>query len=244
MQLTPPPVVADTTPVVITREAPAPTPAARTIAASIAAATPSDTKAGDGVLQLLPGDAPRSLSAAVNSVREAVRDLFGNLVEPGLPTNGGVDLSRYAGKWYELARLPVRFQDDRTVSTAEYSVRPDGKVGVLNTAYLGDRVDARITGTATPVDGSSNDRLRVRFGGLLRFIPVPKEGNYWVIKTADDYSMALVGTPDRKFLWLLARDEQAWGSQPADDMVARAKELGFDTDKLLVADWDTRQMRA
>ncbi len=204
------------------------------------------TKPGDGVrAMLVPGDAPRTIANAWQQARDAVRDLFGRVADAGqtLPTDGPVDLQRYAGLWYELARLPTRFQDARSVSTAEYTLRPDGAVTVRNTAYLGDRTDARITGTATVADGAANDRLRVRFGGLLKLIPVPKDGNYWIIDVADDYSTALVGTPDRKLLWLLSRDEDAWGTAPIDALVDRAAELGFDTDRLLVADWKTRRMR-
>ncbi len=203
------------------------------------------TKAGDGASKLVPGDAPRSISSAVETVTDAVRDLFWRPRRPDLPTVGEVDLERYAGRWYELARLPVRFQDSRSVSTADYALRSDGKVEVRNTAYLGDTIDSKITGTATAARGAeqTNDRLRVRFGGLLRFLPVPKDGNYWIIDRADDYSTALVGTPDRKFLWVLARDKDSWGTAPIDRMVDRAAQLGFDTDQLLVADWDARRIR-
>lgn len=196
-------------------------------------------------MSLVPGDAPRSISTALESVRDAVRDLFGRRPTAPLPTNGSVDLKRYSGLWYELARLPVRFQDPQSVSTAEYGIRSDGSVEVKNTAYVGDTVSARITGRATAARGAeaTNDRLRVRFGGLLRFIPVPKDGNYWIIDAADDYSTALVGTPDRKFLWLLSRDKDAWGTRPIDALVDKAKSLGFDTDRLLVADWERRRMR-
>ncbi len=160
-----------------------------------------------------------------------------------LPTVPRVDIERYAGRWYELARLPVRFQRADTVSTADYTVRPDGKVGVENTSWLQGEVRSRIRGTAAPVDGSEGARLRVKFGGLLRLIPTPKEGNYWVLDLQPDYSMALVGTPDRKMLWLLARDKDAWGTASAASMVQRASQLGFDTQRLQVADWQRGVMR-
>ena len=169
-------------------------------------------------------------------------------VRPGtnigpLPTVASVDLTQYGGRWYELARLPVRFQNQKSVSTADYSLNPDGSVKVVNTAWLGDRVSARITGKATSVNAPENSRLRVRFGGLLRFIPTPKEGNYWVIDLKKDYSMAMVGTPDRRFLWLLARDKNAWSTAAAATMVERARDLGFDTSRLQVADWEKGMIR-
>lgn len=229
-------------------------PDARSLQARVRAASDAlnlSTKPADGARALVPGDAPRTIANAWQQAREALRDLFGRAAAAGqaldaqstLPTDGPIDLQRYAGLWYELARLPTRFQDSRSVSTAEYSIRPDGVVTVRNTAYLGDRTDARITGTATVAAGADNDRLRVRFGGLLSLIPVPKDGNYWIIDVADDYSTALVGTPDRTFLWLLSRDKDAWGTTPIDALVDRATELGFDTDRLLVADWKTRLVR-
>jgi len=193
--------------------------------------------------EIVPGDRPRSIKTAFAGIVDAVRGAFDRRPDAPLPTAGPVDLARYAGLWYELARMPTRFQDPKSVSTAEYTVRPDGKVGVQNTAYVGDKRSAQISGTATVADGAANDRLRVRFGGLLKFIPVAKQGNYWVIDLKDDYSMALVGTPDRSNLWLLSRDPKAWDTAEAARMVSRATELGFDTDKLLVADWDKRIIR-
>lgn len=215
-------------PVAITAAAPVPS-----IAAPVAArSTP-----------FAPGDSARTIKTAIADAWDAARGLFGAGPGSSLPTAGPIDLQRYAGTWFELARLPTRFQNPRSVSTAEYALRPDGAVSVTNTAFLGDRVDARIQGAATVAAGAANDRLRVRFGGILRFIPVPKDGNYWIIDKEPDYSMALVGTPDRKLLWLLARDKDAWGSPEAERMVDRARTLGFDTDRLLVADWTTREMR-
>ena len=219
-------------------------PAAPAVPAPVAAVVrPSTIPSFDRRDAIVPGDPQRSVDTAIESVIKAVKGVFGRGPEAPLPTAGPVDLARYAGKWFELARLPTRFQDPRSVSTAEYGVRPDGKVSVDNTAFVGDRVSARISGTATPVAGAPNDRLRVKFGGFLKFIPTPKEGNYWVIDLEDDYSMALVGTPDRSNLWLLSRDANAWDSTTAARMVAEATKLGFDTDKLLIADWTRREMR-
>jgi apolipoprotein D and lipocalin family protein len=250
MQLIPPVAIAATVAAGLVGAA-APMPAAATApvptTATPVAVEVAETGAGGAaaLLRLLPGDAPRSLASAIDNVRDGVRDLLRRPDRAELPTAGPIDLERYSGKWYELARMPTRFQDQRTVSTAEYALRPDGAVEVRNTAWLGDEVDARIVGSATPARGAeqSNDRLRVRFGGVLRFIPVPREGNYWIIDRAEDYSTALVGTPDRRFLWVLARDKDAWGSAPIERMVDRARELGFDTDQLLVADWDRQRVR-
>lgn len=162
--------------------------------------------------------------------------------ERPLPTVGKVDARRFAGTWYELARLPVRFQDPASVSTAAYAVMPDGNVSVENTSYIGDDVGYSIRGTAEPVDRSRGDRLRVRFGGFLKAIPVSDEGNYWIIELASDYSMTLVGTPDRDYLWLLARDGTDYDVARANSYLERAAELGFDTTRVTIADWQSRTM--
>lgn len=228
----------------------APAPAKPMLAAYVAQAQPqaqrsaTPTGAETFGFGLLPGDARRSFNSAVDQVRTAISNLTRGARPADLPTAGPVDLNRYAGKWYELARLPVRFQDPRSVSTAEYALRRDGSVEVRNTAIVGDKVSAKITGSATVVPGAQNDRLKVRFGGLLRFIPVAREGNYWVIDVDKDYSMALVGTPDRKFLWLLSRDANAYDGAQAQALVRRAADLGFDTSKLLVADWQQKVIRS
>jgi apolipoprotein D and lipocalin family protein len=137
----------------------------------------------------------------------------------------------------------VRFQDAASVSTAKYSVRDDGNVGVENTSFIGDERGYQIRGTAEPVSPSRTDRLRVSFGGFLSVIPTSKEGNYWVIDVDDEYEMALVGTPDRRYLWLLARDGETFDAERAQGLLDRAATLGFDTDQLSIADWSSRTMR-
>ena len=160
-----------------------------------------------------------------------------------LPTVPSVDLKRYAGLWHEIARLPVRFQLADSVATAEYSLNDDGTVQVHNTAYIGTRQVDAITGKAVSVDPGVNSRLSVSFGGITRLFARPHRGNYWVLGLDDEYTLALVGTPDRSKLWLLARDPDAYGSPGANELLQHAVSLGFDTSKLLVADWDKRHIR-
>jgi apolipoprotein D and lipocalin family protein len=202
-------------------------------------------RSGASEFSFVPGDPLRSISSAADQVRSAISNLLRKAPISGaaLPTAGPIDAQKYSGKWYELARLPVRFQDPRSVSTAEYGLRPDGKISVLNTAYVGDKVSAKINGTATALDPAQKDKLNVKFGGFLRFIPTPKEGNYWILDIDKDYQTALVGSPDKKFMWLLARDPKSWDATVAQQMVKKATDLGFDTSKLLVADWDKRAIR-
>lgn len=193
----------------------------------------------------IPGDPVRTVTNALGDLADKVTSIFRGEEHPFLITAEKVDPNRYAGLWYELARLPMRFQADASVSTAEYGVVDDHTISVHNTAYQGAEVDAEITGTATPAEGAetSFSRLKVGFGGILRFIPVADEGNYWIMAVTDDYGMALVGTPDRDALWLLSRDPGGWDSEQAQRFVALAADQGFDTTRLLVADWDTRYTR-
>lgn len=150
-----------------------------------------------------------------------------------LPTASHVDLKRYSGQWYEIARLPNFFQRDDSSAIAEYTPNPDGSVRVRNTELRPNGTRKAIEGRADAVLGSEQARLKVRFGGLAGLAPVSKEGNYWIIEVAPDYSMALVGTPDRKYLWLLARSPKP-NVAKRDHLIAKARSLGFPVDKLIV----------
>ncbi len=190
---------------------------------------------------ILPGDSARTLKSFAERASEAVRHAVGkDEGHPPLMTVDHVDLTRYAGKWYELARLPLTFMSDKALAIAEYSLNEDGSVAVHNTTRQLDEDDHTIDGTATPAEGAeqTNARLNVQFGGVLKWIPKKVEGNYWVIKVNDDYTMALVGTPDRDSLWLLARDPKQADSDEAREYIEYACEAGFDTSKLLIDDWD------
>jgi apolipoprotein D and lipocalin family protein len=123
-----------------------------------------------------------------------------------LNTEAHVDLQRYAGHWYEQFRLPNTFQKDDAMAEAHYTPLPDGSISVVNTETRPDRSRKSAAGIATVVPDGRNSRLKVKFEGLAAIVPTSDEGNYWIIKVAPDYSTALVGTPDRKFLWLLSRD--------------------------------------
>lgn len=149
-----------------------------------------------------------------------------------LHTADQVNLSRYAGHWHEITRLPNTFQRDDSRATADYTTQQDGSVRVVNTEYRPDGTTRTATGRATVVKGSSGSRLRVKFEGLAALVPAAAEGNYWIIDLAPDYSAALVGTPDRKFLWLLSRSANMSPSTK-ERYLRRARAEGFDTTKLI-----------
>ncbi len=156
-----------------------------------------------------------------------------------LKTVARVDVDRYAGKWFEVARFPQWFQKGCVSAIADYSKIPGGSIRVVNTCIRADGSQRSITGSAEPVDANAN-RLRVRFSEswIARFIPVPDEGNYWIIDVSPDYRQAIVGTPDRKFLWFLSRSPTI-SNATLNRMKTLAEQQGFNTN-LLVIDQHTR----
>jgi len=118
---------------------------------------------------------------------------------PPLQTVARVDLQRYVGKWYEIARYPNRFERkcDRDV-TAEYSIRKDGNIRVLNSCISAAGKPKRAIGTAVVVDKETNAKLKVTFFW-------PFYGKYWILDLGRHYEYAVVGEPSRGYLWILSR---------------------------------------
>ncbi|MDX5347169.1 MAG: lipocalin family protein [Hymenobacteraceae bacterium] len=117
-----------------------------------------------------------------------------------LATVPAVDLQKYAGTWYEISALPQRFEKGCHCTKAHYTTTSEGYVKVHNSCRKGSPTGEvkAVTGKAFPVDGSNNSKLKVQFFW-------PFKGDYWILDLADDYSYALVGSPDRESLWVLAR---------------------------------------
>jgi apolipoprotein D and lipocalin family protein len=138
-----------------------------------------------------------------------------------------LDLQRYLGLWFEIGRLPMRFEDDDAVDvTAEYSLNEDGGVRVDNRCLDAERQPARALGQADP-DPEHAGRLRVSFlPAGLRWIPFTR-ADYWVLRIDEHYRHALVGTPDREYLWLLAREPRI---DPAveREYLAEAERQGYE----------------
>jgi apolipoprotein D and lipocalin family protein len=144
-----------------------------------------------------------------------------------------VDLDRYAGQWYEVARFPNRFQRQCTGDVrATYVGRPDGRIDVINECRASDGQTTQAKGVARVVDGSGGARLKVRFApAFLSFLPMVW-GDYWVIGLGDGYDWAVVGTPDRQYLWILSRtavlDEARWARA-----LERVRSNAFDDSRLV-----------
>ncbi|HQA17225.1 MAG TPA: lipocalin family protein [Novosphingobium sp.] len=137
-----------------------------------------------------------------------------------------VDLNRYLGRWYELARYEQAFQKDCEGVTADYALRKDGKISVLNRCRKGDGSYKDANGRAKVVDTATGAKLKVSFFG-------PFYGDYWVLDRAEDYSWAIVGEPSGRYLWILSR-EAAPGKAQVDRLIARAGALGYDTSMIRV----------
>jgi apolipoprotein D and lipocalin family protein len=118
-----------------------------------------------------------------------------------------LDLARYAGTWYEIARLPNRFQKSCAHSVvARYTLRDDGRVDVLNQCFREDGTVSSALGVARRAsEDLPASQLKVRFApAFLSFLPMVW-ADYWVIDIDRDYSYAVVGGPGRKYLWILSR---------------------------------------
>jgi apolipoprotein D and lipocalin family protein len=149
------------------------------------------------------------------------------------PTVTSVDLTRYAGTWYEIARLPMWFQRHCVDSQANYTIRPDGKIRVHNECITTSGHVEQADGIATVIDRIANARLTVTFDNFFaRLVGPSREGNYWIFDLDPDYRTAIVGTPDRRYLWILSRtprlDETTY-----QQLVTKAQQLGFPVSDLI-----------
>lgn len=144
---------------------------------------------------------------------------------PPLDVVKKVDIDRYLGKWYEIARLPFSQQEGCSCTTAEYELIDSTTIRVINKCIKEGELDDA-TGKAFVVEGSNNAKLRVQFFWPFR-------GDYWVIELDEkNYQYAIVGTPSRKYLWILSRtprmDEEIYNS-----LIKKAGDKGFDISKLI-----------
>jgi len=142
----------------------------------------------------------------------------------------GFELNRYLGEWYEIARLDHSFERGLTNVTAQYSLRDDGGVRVVNRGFKAadDQWDEAV-GKAYFVDDPAIGKLKVSFFG-------PFYGAYNVIALDQrDYQWSLVAGPDTNYLWILSRSPQL-EKDVYDELVAKAASLGFDTGALIVVD--------
>jgi apolipoprotein D and lipocalin family protein len=145
-----------------------------------------------------------------------------------------VDFKKYAGLWYEVARLPNRFQEQCAGNvTATYTPLDDGSIRVVNRCRKENGETDEAEGEAKRSgDDAPDAKLKVRFApAFLSFLPFVW-GDYWIIDLAPDYSYAVVGDPGRKYLWVLSRTP-AMDDSALSAILDRAREKGYDLTGLI-----------
>jgi apolipoprotein D and lipocalin family protein len=135
-----------------------------------------------------------------------------------------VELEKYLGKWYEIAHLPARFQEGCSDTTATYTLSKDDSISVLNECKRNGKVK-QAKGKAKVVDKDSGAKLKVTFFW-------PFYGDYWIIKLGNDYDYAVVGTPNRKYLWILSRTPRM-DDKLFTQLTEFARSKGFNVENLI-----------
>ncbi|MDQ3535971.1 MAG: lipocalin family protein [Bacteroidota bacterium] len=138
-----------------------------------------------------------------------------------------IDLDKYLGEWYEIARLPASFEKDCYSTKAKYSKDAEGNIIVENTCYVGSPAGKfkKAVAKAFVTDPVSNAKLKVQFLW-------PFSGDYWILDIGENYEYALVGEPSRKFLWILSRTASLEKSV-IEQLVQKGINRGFNTHKLI-----------
>jgi apolipoprotein D and lipocalin family protein len=144
-----------------------------------------------------------------------------------------VDVKRYLGKWYEIARFDQVFQKGCGSTTAEYSLRGNGKLNVLNTCVLENGSVKQGKAIASIFDKKTNSKLKVSFVPFLNRFGL-FAGDYWIIGLGENYDYAVVGGPDRKALWFLSRTPVV-SAERFNELRQIAEGQGFDLTKLILA---------
>lgn len=157
-----------------------------------------------------------------------------NPARPPLTLTDRLDLNRYQGRWYEIARLPNRFQRQCVSDvSAEYRLRPDGLVDVTNRCRAADGSWRQSQGVARQDPGDQRKAaLQVRFApAWLSFLP-QVWGDYRVMALSPDHDHALVGSENRRYLWVLAR-EPGLAQEALQSLLEQAADQGFDVNPVM-----------
>lgn len=148
-----------------------------------------------------------------------------NRAASSLETVPKVDITRYLGRWYEVARFPASFQEGCRDSTADYALLDDGRVGVVNRCAREGTV-SEAAGKAKVVDPATGAKLKVTFFW-------PFYGDYWIVELGENYEYSVVSEPSRKYLWILSRTPIMEEAVLAG-ILQRLKAKGFDTSRLVM----------
>ncbi len=144
-----------------------------------------------------------------------------------------VDLNKYAGLWYEVAKIPNRFQKHCVKeTTAKYTLKENGEIEVVNSCIDDKGKPDKTEGIARVVDKKSNAKLEVSFFSILGWRPI--WGDYWIIGLDENYQWAIVGTPSRKYGWILARTPKL-----SNDVMEKINQIlvnqGYEPKKFMVS---------
>jgi apolipoprotein D and lipocalin family protein len=139
-----------------------------------------------------------------------------------------IDQSRYLGHWYEQARLPNSFESNCVRAEAEYALRPDRLISVVNTCQTADGRTRVARGRARAIGAATEGKLQVSFFG-------PFWADYWVLDRAEDYSWSIVGEGQGRYLWLLTRAERL-APEERRGLEARIAALGYPLQSLVWRD--------
>jgi apolipoprotein D and lipocalin family protein len=143
-----------------------------------------------------------------------------------------LDIKRYSGKWYEIAKYPNRFQKKCVANTtATYTEKKNGRIEVKNECLEKDGRTETAIGEAKIDDKKSNSKLKVRFApGALSWLPFVW-ANYWVIDLDPNYEYAVIGEPKRDYFWILSR-KPTMDDRTYQDILRRAEKMGFNAAKV------------
>ncbi len=139
-----------------------------------------------------------------------------------------LDLDRYLGTWYEIARYDHSFERDVVGVTANYSYREDGKIKVVNAGYknsLDGKYNEAVGKAKQPNPEGDPGKLKVSFFWIFY-------ADYYILELDKNYQWALIGSSSDKYLWILSRTPQL-EQETLEHIVSKAEEHGYDTSKLI-----------
>lgn len=150
-----------------------------------------------------------------------------------LQSVASLDVQRYLGRWYEIAKFPNRFQRQCVADTsAEYSERTDGRLQVLNQCRLQSGDMERAIGVARVIGAPDSAKLKVRFAPAWLSVLPWVWGDYWVVDIDEGYGLVAVSEPQREYLWILARTPQV-DTARYTSLLGRLRAMGLEVDKLV-----------
>ena len=158
-----------------------------------------------------------------------------------LESIAALDVPRYMGTWYEVAKYPNWFQKRCVANTsATYTIQPNGMLQVLNRCQKEDGSMSEALGAAKQVGDATSPKLEVRFApAWLSFLPFVW-GNYWVIDLDPQYQLAAVSEPSRKYLWILSRSKTV-EPKAYEALLQRLKQQGFNLDAIEISKQTTEK---